>query len=95
MSEHRIKDMQAGLGTTGRFGEIFIALGLVIGLLGGLFWFLSTTDSYESSVVTQQAANNDSFILGFLFFIEGVGFCAFGVLCLLMGWGRRHSGFEW
>lgn len=84
------KDLQHGVGQTGLFGEIFIGLGLLIGLVGAAFWILDGIGFYAGSPAGDVAAHGDWVILSFLLVVEGVGFTVFGVMCLVAGWDRHH-----
>lgn len=82
--------MQAGVGSSGLFGEIFIGLGILIGLFGGVTWGLSLAGFYDDSPVGATAARGDWTGLSFLAFIEGLGFIVFGVMVMVAGWDRHH-----
>jgi hypothetical protein len=84
-----VKELQAGVGSSGLFGEIFIGLGLLIGLFGGVTWGLSLAGFYDGSPVGAIAVRGDWTALGFLFMIEGLGFMIFGVMALVAGWDRH------
>jgi hypothetical protein len=90
MSHLSVKEVTHGAGETGVFGEIFIGLGILIGLAGLGLWGLQLTGFFDHSNVGSVAANNDAFTLWFLMLIEGVGFTMFGVMCLVSGWDRAH-----
>lgn len=87
---HKLHDFQEGIGHTGRVGEAFIALGILIGILGlVLFWLGETrslTDGYGAG-----AGNHDSVTVGFLFLFEGIGFVVFGLMIIIAGWDRHHD----
>jgi hypothetical protein len=86
----QVKEFQEGVGSSGLFGEIFIGLGLLIGLFGGITWGLSMGGFYDDSPIGATAARGDWIALGFLFLIEGIGFIVFGVMILVAGWDRHH-----
>jgi hypothetical protein len=90
MAKVSVKDVTHGSGESGVFGEIFIGLGLLIGLAGVALWALTLTGFFDHSPVGAVAANNDALHLWFLLFIEGVGFTVFGIMCLVSGWDRQH-----
>ncbi len=90
MSHVSVKEVTHESGETGVFGEVFIGLGLLIGLVGLTFWVLSMVGFYDDSPVGATAARGDWIALGFLFFIEGLGFTLFGIMALVAGWDRHH-----
>lgn len=85
---HNVHELQEGLGQTGRFGEIFIGLGLLIAVLGGALWWLG-----HGHVLTNgpHGGGSDAILTGALFFFEGLGFTLFGVMIMVSGWGRHHG----
>lgn len=89
-----VKQVAHGSGETGVFGEIFIGLGLLIGLAGLGLWGLQLTGFFDDSPVGARAANNDAFTLWFLLVVEGIGFTLFGVLCIVSGWDREKHPDE-
>ena len=82
-------DVQEGLGETGRFGEAFIGLGLLI-LVGGVIEMV-----WANVADVGRVGHYDHNLVGFLYFIEGLGFLIFGAMVMLAGWGRHHANFEW
>jgi len=87
---HNLHELQAGVGQTGRFGEIFIGLGLLIGILGGALAIMGTTQ-FRTDGHTPDHGNTDAVTVGWLFFFEGLGFTLFGVMIMAAGWGRAHG----
>jgi hypothetical protein len=85
-----VKEITHGSGETGVFGEIFVGLGILIGLAGIAIGVLQLTGFFDDSPVGAVAARNDAFSLWFLLLIEGIGFTVFGVMCLVSGWDRAH-----
>lgn len=83
------KEVHEAAGSSGVFGEIFIGLGLLIGLVGTVFWTLTGLGFYDDSVVGKTAAHADWTALSFLFIVEGLGFVVFGVMCMVAGWDRH------
>jgi hypothetical protein len=84
-----VKEVTHGSGETGVFGEIFIGLGILIGLGGLGLWGLELSGFFEDSPVGAVAAENDAFALWFLLLVEGIGFTLFGVMCMVSGWDRQ------
>ncbi len=84
-----VKEFQHEVGSSGLFGEIFIGLGLLIGLFGGVTWGLSLAGFYDDSPIGATAARGDWIGLGFLFLVEGIGFIVFGAMALMAGWDRH------
>jgi uncharacterized membrane protein YidH (DUF202 family) len=90
VSAHSLHDLQKGIGQTGKFGEIFIGLGVLIAILGtalavmGHMRFL--TDGFSP-----DKGNTDAVTVGWLVLFEGLGFCLFGIMIMLAGWGRQHG----
>ena len=87
--------MQAGLGQTGRFGEIFVALAILMAVGGFALLGYSLSGGLDDSAVGGDAARGDALILYLFLFVMALGFGLFGILALLLGWGRHHEGFEW
>ncbi len=86
-----VKELQDEVGKTGLFGEIFIGLGLLIGLFGGTTWGLSLAGFFDGSAVGAEAVRGDWTALGFLFAVLGLGFIVFGAMAIMAGWDRhRH-----
>ncbi len=85
-----VKEITHGSGESGVFGEIFVGLGLLIGLAGVVLAVLQFTGFFDDSPAGALAARNDAFSLWFLLVIEGIGFTVFGVMCLVAGWDRAH-----
>lgn len=85
-----VKEITKGSGETGVFGEIFVGLGILIGLAGLGLWVLQLTGFFDGSPVGAVAARNDAFVLWFLLLIEGIGFTVFGIMILVSGWDRQH-----
>ena len=86
----QVKEFQKEVGSSGLFAEIFIALGILIGLFGGISWGLSLAGFFDDSPIGATAARGDWTALGFLFLIEGLGFMVFGIMILVAGWDRHH-----
>ncbi|MFA5945023.1 MAG: hypothetical protein WC876_11235 [Candidatus Thermoplasmatota archaeon] len=89
-----VKEITKGSGETGVFGEIFVGLGLLIGLGGIVLAVLHGTGFFDDSPAGAVAARNDAFSLWFLLVIEGIGFTVFGVMILVSGWDRTHHPDE-
>ncbi|HUR63880.1 MAG TPA: hypothetical protein VM241_05305 [Candidatus Thermoplasmatota archaeon] len=87
---HRLHDLQAGLGQTGKFGEIFIGLGALIFILGAVLATLGHLH-FLTDGLTPDKGNTDAVTVGWLFLFEGLGFTLFGVMIMLAGWGRQHG----
>jgi hypothetical protein len=85
-----VKEITHGSGETGVFGEIFVGLGILIGLAGIGLAILHGTGFFDDSPAGAVAARNDAFSLWFLLVIEGIGFTVFGIMCLVSGWDRAH-----
>ena len=85
-----VKEITHGSGETGVFGEIFVGLGILIGLGGAALGVLQAIGFFDDSPAGALAARNDAFSLWFLLAIEGIGFTVFGVMCLVSGWDRAH-----
>ena len=87
---HNLHELQEGIGQTGRFGEIFIALGFLILLLGTILFVLGQTHTLSDGF-SPDKGNKDAVTVGWLFLFEGLGFMLFGVMIMLSGWGRAHG----
>jgi hypothetical protein len=87
---HSLHDLQEGIGQTGRFGETFVALGLLIAILGATLFAMGQTH-YLSDGFSPDKGNTDAVTVGFLFLFEGLGFVLFGIMILWAGWGRHHG----
>jgi hypothetical protein len=87
-------ELQEGVGETGVFGEIFVALGILIGLGGAATHAMLGLGLFDASPVGVAAATSDWIALGFLLLIEGIGFLGFGILALVSGWDRHHHPDE-
>lgn len=85
-----VKDFQEGVGKTGLFGEIFIGLGLLIGLFGGITWGMSLAGFFDDSPVGAEAVRADWTALSFLYAVMGLGFIVFGAMAIMAGWDRHH-----
>ena len=85
-----VKEITHGSGETGVFGEIFVGLGILIGLAGVALGILHGIGFFDDSPAGAVAARNDAFSLWFLLVIEGIGFTVFGIMCLVSGWDRAH-----
>jgi len=83
-------ELQEGMGSTGRFGEFFVILGVLI-LIGGIV--LTTVGHMDllHDGAGSDHGNSDAVQAGWLFLFEGLGFCVFGVMVMLSGWGRHHG----
>ncbi len=91
---HSVEELQEGMGQTGHFGEAFVGLAFLIFSLGVVLLGLGLTGFFGGSPAGANAAGGDALVTGILFVVEGVGFGLFGVLAILMGWGRHHPAFE-
>jgi hypothetical protein len=89
-----LKDVQHGMGETGVFGEIFVVLGILIGLGGAVSLVMLGMGVFDDSPVGRDAAAADWIGLGFLLLIEGIGFLMFGILAMVSGWDRHHHPDE-
>lgn len=87
---HNLHELQEGIGQTGRFGEIFIGLGILIALLGGTLFVMGETH-FLTDGFSPDKGNTDAVTVGWLFLFEGIGFIVFGVMIMLAGWGRAHG----
>jgi cytochrome c biogenesis protein ResB len=87
---HDLHEMQEGVGSTGRFGEIFVVLGLLIMVLGGILWGLGATGFFQDPNKIADGGASDAVQSGALFFFEGLGFTAFGAMVMVTGWARHH-----
>lgn len=89
-----MREIQQGLGPTGRFGEVFVALALLIGVVGILFFFWTTTSYFDDSPVGGGPARDDMRTLAYWYVVMGLGFGAFGAMVMLSGWARHHPDSE-
>lgn len=89
-SPHSLHDLQEGMGQTGRFGEIFIGLGLLIAILGASLAVMGHT-RFLTDGFGADHGNTDAVTVGWLFLFEGLGFLLFGIMIMLAGWGRQHG----
>jgi len=89
----KAKDIQEGIGETGRFGEFFIGLGALI-FLGGLGMVLSAWLGFPFPPMTGEEPVHQAIQAGGLFMMEGLGFVVFGVVAIRAGWGRHHPGSD-
>jgi hypothetical protein len=89
-SPHKLHDLQEGIGQTGKFGEIFIGLGVLIAILGAALYTMGETH-FLTDGFSPDKGNTDAVTVGWLFFFEGLGFILFGVMIMLAGWGRHHG----
>jgi hypothetical protein len=87
---HSLHELQEGIGQTGRFGEIFIGLGILITVLGAALTVMGTTH-FLSDGTTFDHGNVDAVTVGWLFLFEGLGFTLFGIMIMAAGWGRAHG----
>jgi hypothetical protein len=87
---HNLHDLQSGIGQTGRFGEIFIGLGILIAILGAALTVMGSTH-FLSDGFSPDKGNTDAVTVGWLFLFEGLGFSLFGIMIILAGWGRHHG----
>lgn len=85
----KAKELQHDMGSSGLFGEIFIGLGLLIGLFGGITWGMSLAGVFDDSPMGAVAARADWTALSFLLLVEGLGFILFGVMAMVSGWDRH------
>jgi uncharacterized membrane protein YidH (DUF202 family) len=90
VSAHKLHDLQEGIGQTGKFGEIFIGLGVLIAILGVALTVMGTTH-FLTDGFSPDKGNTDAVTVGWLFLFEGLGFTLFGVMIMLAGWGRHHG----
>lgn len=86
-------ELQEGLGGTGKFGELFVGLGL-IGIVGGGLLCVMGAFMMWPEGNTGEAVHIDSLQSGMLFLVMGVGFVLFAVMIMLAGWARHHPGFD-
>ena len=89
-SAPRLHGLQEGIGQTGKFGEIFIGLGILIGILGAALTVMGSTH-FLTDGFSPDKGNTDAVTVGWLFLFEGLGFTLFGVMIMLAGWGRHHG----
>jgi hypothetical protein len=87
---HSLHDLQEGIGQTGRFGEIFIGLGILIAILGAALATMGHT-RFLSDGFSPDKGNTDAVTTGWLFLFEGLGFLLFGIMIMVAGWGRQHG----
>jgi hypothetical protein len=87
---HSLHELQAGVGQTGRFGEIFIGLGVLIAILGTVLAVMGHT-RFLTDGLTPDHGNVDAVTVGWLFLFEGLGFTLFGIMIMAAGWGRAHG----
>jgi len=87
---HSVHELQEGLGQTGRFGEFFIVLGILIFIGGTILATVGHQDMLQDGTGTDKG-NSDAVQVGWLFFFEGLGFTLFGIMVMLAGWGRHHG----
>ena len=87
---HGLHDLQEGIGQTGRFGEIFIGLGILIAILGGTLFAMGHA-RFLTDGFSPDHGNTDAVTVGWLFFFEGLGFILFGIMIMAAGWGRQHG----
>lgn len=87
---HNLHDLQEGIGQTGKFGEIFIGLGILIAILGATLAVMGHT-RFLTDGFSPDKGNTDAVTTGWLFLFEGIGFCVFGAMIMLAGWGRAHG----
>ncbi|MCA1818656.1 MAG: hypothetical protein ABR562_02195 [Thermoplasmatota archaeon] len=87
---HSVHELQEGLGQTGRFGEFFIVLGILIFVGGAILAFVGHHDLLHDGTGL-DGGNSDAVQVGWLFFFEGLGFTLFGIMVMLAGWGRHHG----
>ncbi|HET6399750.1 MAG TPA: hypothetical protein VFH47_09385 [Candidatus Thermoplasmatota archaeon] len=94
MAKRSLHQVHEEIGPTGRFGEVFIALAVLIGIVGILFLAWTQTSYFEESPVGQHAAEGDMQILGYWYVVMGIGFGVFGAMVMLSGWARHHPDSE-
>lgn len=87
---HNLHELQEGIGQTGRFGEVFVGLGLLIAILGAVLFVAGETGKMTDGF-QPDGGNSDAIQVGWLFFFEGLGFIVFGVMIVAAGWGRAHG----
>jgi hypothetical protein len=88
---HSVKELQEGLGQTGRFGEFFIVLGVLILIGGAILAWVGHYNMLGDGSSYLDRGNSDAVQAGWLFFFEGLGFTIFGAMVMLAGWGRHHG----
>jgi uncharacterized membrane protein YidH (DUF202 family) len=87
---HSLQELQQGIGQTGKFGEIFIGLGILIAILGGALFAMGNL-RFLTDGLTPDKGNTDAVTVGWLFLFEGIGFMLFGIMIMAAGWGRQHG----
>ena len=95
VAQHNLHEVQEGLGQTGRFGEIFVGLALIMLAGGAALLGVMLSGFFDGSVIDTGAANGDALILTIFLFVMALGFGTFGVLAILSGWARHHDDFSW
>lgn len=88
---HSVHELQEGLGQTGRFGEFFIVLGILIFIGGAILAFVGHGNVLQDGTSHVDKGNSDAVQVGWLFFFEGLGFTVFGAMVMWAGWGRHHG----
>ncbi len=87
---HNLHELQEGIGQTGKLGEVFCGLGLLIAILGVIL-FAAGQMGVMSDSYTPDGGDSDAIQVGFLFLFEGLGFIVFGIMIIAAGWGRSHG----
>ena len=95
VATHSAHELQEGIGQTGLFGEIFIGIGLLMGVGGGILLWYGHVGGLDDSTVGHDAAIGDAGILAFFLLVMMVGFGVFGALAILSGWSRHHDDAKW
>jgi hypothetical protein len=89
-----VSELQKGIGQTGRLGEFFIVLALMILVFGIVITVLGET-RFLSDGTGSDGGNTDAVTVGWLFVFEGLGFTVFGLMIVLAGWARHHDDSDW
>ncbi len=87
---HNLHELQEGIGQTGRLGEVFVGLGFLIAILGGVLFVAGELGGLSDGHAPDHG-NGDAVQVGFLFLFEGLGFIVFGIMIITAGWGRHHG----
>lgn len=83
-------EIQQEIGQAGRFGEVFVVLGLVI-LVAGIALLGVGYNNLLDAGAAGEAGSHDAVTVGWLYAIMGVGFAVFGAVAILSGWDRHRD----